>query len=290
MIRETSSVKMVSTIKSVTLRQSLDIQRSLNFTELLPALVHPEIRFLSTKELYHINSLSTDTEKANELLVILGRLSSTATSKFLISLWLTREHLGHEELFSNIFLQIPKDKVQGIIRTCKSLSSASPARSPAFVELQGDLTDDMFLKTQRNMWELFGLGRYSKIAEITAQLRSGPSVDWAIVGMWFESLNCTFIHGCKDHEMCLSNLLVPALEKCKDPRVANQNILEGRIYLHLSQTFLTRGEKALAKECSGRAKDLLLFSQGYDKATFLFRQANVFSALSVIPRKELEMM
>lgn len=283
-----SSSRSSSTVKKVTLKQSFQIQRFLNFTELLPALVHPDLRFLSMEEIDRIHRLPTDTQRANELLLVLGRSSSLAASKFLASLWLTREHLGHEELFSDIFPQVPEDKVQVISQLCKSTSLSSPEKPPAFVEVQGDLTDAKFLKVQGFLWELFGRGEYNRIAQLTSQLRTSPSPDWAIVGMWFESMNCVFIHECKDHQKCVTELLKPALEKCRHPNITNQNILEGRIYLRMSQVFLTRGDKSTATEYSERAKELLLFTRGYDRAKLFLREAKVFSALSPNPRKEVE--
>lgn len=280
----------ISTVKKVTLRQSFQIKRYLNFTELMPALVHPDLQFLHMEELECIHRLPTDAQRANELLMVLRRRSSVASSKFLASLWLTREHLGHEELFASIFPLVPEDKVQGIVQLCKSFSPSSPEKPPALIELQGDLTDAKFLKVQSYLWELFGKGEYNRIAQVTCQLRSSPSPDWAIVGMWFESMNCVFIHECKDHQKCVAELLKPALEKCRQSDVANQNILEGRIYLRMSQVYLTQGEKAIAAEYSERAKDLLSFTRGYDKAKLFLREAKVFSSLSLNPRKEVETM
>ena len=279
-----------SSVKRVTLQQSFQIQRYLNFTELLPALVHPDLQFLSIDEVDRIQRLPTATQRANELLVVLGRLSSLTSIKFLASLWLTREHVGHEELFSSIFPLVPEDKVRDIVQLCESSSLMSPEKPPAFLELQGDLTDAKFLKVQDFLWELFGRGEYNRIAKLTTQLRSSPSPDWAIVGMWFESMNCVFIHDCKDHQKCVTDLLKPALEKCKHPNVTNQNILEGRIYLRMSQVFLTRGEKFTATEYSERAKELLSFTRGYDRAKLFLREAKVFSALSRNLRKEVETM
>ena len=108
------------------------------------------------------------------------------------------------------------------------------------------------------------------------------------MGMWFESMNCVFIHECKDHEKCVAELLKPALEKCKHPNLTNRNILEGRIYLRMSQVFLTKGQKVTATEYSEKAKELLLFTRGYDRAKLFLREAKVFSALSPNPRKEVE--
>ena len=103
-------------------------------------------------------------------------------------------------------------------------------------------------------------------------------------------MNCVFIHDCKDHQKCVSKLLMPALEMCKQPNVTNQNILEGRIYLRMSQVFLTKGRKETATEYSERAKELLLFTRGYDRAKLFLREAKVFSSLSSNPRKEVEVM
>lgn len=283
-------MKLPPTVKSITLRQSFQIKQLLNFTELLPALIHPDLQFLRTEELDRIQGLQTDTRKANELLLVLAKRSSQAASKFLAGLWLTREHLGHEELFYDIFSQVPKDKVQDIVRLCKSFSSLN--RAPDFVEPQGDLTDDKFLKIQSKMWDLFGTGEYGKLAEITGQLcsSSNPSQEWAIVALWFESKNCVFIHGCKDHQKCIPELLMPALEKCKHPAVTNQGILEGRLYLRMSQVYLTRGEKAIATKYSERAKELLVLTRGYDKATLFLDEAKVLSALTDSPGKEVETM
>lgn len=259
------------TVKNI-MRHSFQIQRYLNFTELLPALVHPDLQFLSTKEIDHIHRLPTDTQRANTLLLVLRKRSSLEAGKFLASLWLTREHLGHEELFSSIFPQVPEGEVEDVIQLCKLSSLSSPEKPPAFVEPQGDLTDTKFLKVQTYLWELFGRGEYSSIAKITGQLRGSPSPDWAIVGMWFESMNCVFIHECKDHQKCVADLLEPALERCRHPSVTNRNILEGRIYLRMSQVFLTRGEKTTASEYSEHAKELLLFTRGYDRAKLFLRE------------------
>jgi tetratricopeptide (TPR) repeat protein len=280
-----------STVKKVTLQQSFQIQRYLNFTELFPALIHPNLKFLRVDELDRIHKLPTDTQRANELLLVLRRRSSVAATKFLACLWLTREHIGHEELFFAIFPEVPEDNVEDIVRLCKQSSSASPVKPPALIELQGDLTDTKFLKVQSHLWDLFGRGDYSRIAQFTSQLRSSPSPDWAVVGMWFEAVNCVFIHECKDHFNCVADLLKPALEKCKHSSVTNQNILEGRIYLRMSAVFLTRGEKSTAIEYSERAKELLSFTRGYDRAKLFLREAKVFSALSAGDhRKEVEKM
>ena len=289
----TVSSRVSSTVKSVTLHQSFEIQRSLNFTELMPALIHPHLRFLRTEELDRIHRLPTDTQKANELLVVLARRSSLVAIKFLASLWLTREHLGHEDLFCRIFPHLPVDKFQSVIQLCKSVSPSSPQRPPAFIELQGDLTDAKFLKVQTHLWEVFGRGEYSTIAQLTGQLRSSPSPEWVIVGMWFESMNCVTLHNCKDHLKCVTEFLKPALEKCKHPNVTNQSILEGRIYLRMSQVFLTRGEKAIAEDYTERAKELLSLTRGYDRGKLFLREAKVFSALSFREewrREEVEKM
>lgn len=290
--KSTKIISAVSspTVKKVILQQSFQIQRYLNFTELFPALIHPDLRFLPIEELDRIHKLPTGAQKANELLMVLGKQPSVVACKFLACLWLTREHLGHDELFSSIFSQVPENKIKSVSELCRrcSSSSSSPEKAPALIEMQGDLTDAKFLKVQSHLWELFGRGEYSRIGQLTSQLRSSPSPDWAVVGMWFEAMNCVFIHECKDHLKCVADLLKPALEKCKHPNIANQNILEGRIYLRMSAVFLTLGEKATATEYSGRARELLSYTRGYDRAKLFLREAKVFSALSSDHRKEVE--
>ena len=245
---------------------------------------------MKVSELEHIHRLRGDTLKSNELLLLLAKRSSLAACKFLVCLWLTREHLGHEELFSLIFPKVPEGRIQTIVQLCKSLSPSQPQKPPAFIELEGDLTDAKFLKFQSRLWDLFGRGEYNRIAVLTGQLRMGPSPEWAIVGMWFESMNCVFIHQCKDHQLCVGQLLKPALAKCKESLVTNRNILEGRIYLRMSQVYLSRGNKATAAEFYEQAKDLLCFSRGYDRAKLFLREAKVFSSLPFTPQKEIEKM
>ena len=157
-LRSSSTKKVTNTVKTVTLRQSFEIQRMLNFTELWPALVHPDLKFLKVSELERINRLPNDTQKSNELLLLLAKRSSHAACKFLVCLWLTREHLGHEELFSLIFPKVPEGRIQTIVQLCKSLSPSQPEKPPAFIELEGDLTDAKFLKFQSRLWDLFGRG------------------------------------------------------------------------------------------------------------------------------------
>lgn len=53
---------------------------------------------------------------------------------------------------------------------------------------------------------------------------------------------------------------------------------------------LTRGEKANAIEYSERAKELLSFTRGYDRAKLFLREAKVFSSLPLTPRREVETM
>ena len=281
---------MKDTIKDVTLRHSFQIQRSLNFTELLPALVHPDLQFLDIQELEHLQKQVTDAQKANELLLFLAIKSSMSACKFLAGLWLTREHRGHEDVFCNIFPHVPEECLKTLIHLCKCIPSSSPRKLPKLIEVQGDLTEDKFLTVQSCLWDYFGKGKYSQIAQVTSELRSSPSIEWAIVGMWFESLNCALIHQCVDHQQCVQQLLVPALKHCKLPQVVNGNILEGRIYLRMAQVFLTRGEIATATEYSERAKELLSLTRGYDRAKLFLREAKVFSALSLVPRREVQML
>ena len=112
---------------------------------------------------------------------------------------------------------------------------------PLTPELQSNLTDAKYLKVQSHLWELFGREEYNRIAELAGQLCTSPSSEWTNVGMWFKLMNCVFIHECKDHQKCAAVLLKPALKKCRHPTITNQSVLEGRIFLCMSQVLLTRG-------------------------------------------------
>ena len=267
-------------IKSIVLRESYGIQQYVDFTTLRPALVNPDLQFMRISELRRIQELQTDTEKANHLLITLAKKPSSAVRKFLACLWAAREHRGHEDLLCAIWPKLSEPERDFLVKLCKNgpESGVSPVRPPAFVELQGDLANEKFLKVEKRMWDHFGVGEYDKLAGITRKLVVSPSAEWKIVGSWFQAQNCVFIHQCKDHQYCINHLLKPSLQECRSPSVANQNILEGRIHLRMAQVYLTTGQKAEAVTHSERARQLLSLSRGYDRAVLSLREAKVMSA------------
>lgn len=281
------------TLKTLVLRHSTQIQQCLNFTALLPMLTNPQLSFLKKDELHVVMKPHTDIQKANNLLQILHQKPISASRKFLVCLWLAREHLGHEDFFCMLWPNLPKTEVSLIIDMCQQSSYASliPVETPpAFTELQGDLTRHSFRKVEGKLWDNFGRGDYQTLAKISSRLRESPSQEWSIVGKWFNAINCVFIHDCKDHSYCIKNVLEPALQQCQHPAVLNRNILEGRVRLRLAQVYLMSGNKLKAVENSDKARQLLSLTCGYDVAKLLLREAKVMSATQPHRRTEIESM
>lgn len=281
------------TLKTLVLKHSTQIQQSLNFTALLPMLTNPQISFLTQDELSFVMKPHTDVQKANNLLQILTQKTISASRKFLVCLWLAREHLGHEDLFCRLWPSLPKTEVALIVDLCQQLQYASslhPETPPAFTKLQGDLTRQSFRKVEGVLWDYFGKCEYQKLAKVTNRLNTSPSQEWSIVGKWFNAMNCVFVHHCKDHKYCIKNVLEPALQQCQHQSVLNRNILEGRIRLRLAQVYLMTGNKLKAVENSEKAHQLLSLTCGYDVAKLLLREAKVMSATQPHRRVEIESM
>lgn len=281
------------TLKTLVLRYSTRIQQSLNFTALLPMFTNPQISFLTQDELCSVMKPHTDVQKANNLLQILTLKPISAMRKFLVCLWLGREHLGHEDLFCMVWPYLPKTEVALIIDMCQQslyASSISPETPPAFTELQGDLARCSFRKIEGMLWDYFSEGDYQTLAKVTNRLNESPSQEWSIVGKWFNAINCVFVHHCKDHKYCIQNVLEPALQQCQHHAVLNRNILEGRVRLRLAQVYLTSGNKVKAIENSDKARQLLSLTCGYDIAKLLLREAKVMSATQPHRRIEIESM
>lgn len=279
------------TLKTLVLKHSTQIQQCLNFTALLPTLTNPQTSFLTQEELSFVMKPHTDIQKANNLLQILTQKPISASRKFLVCLWLAREHLGHEDLFCMFWPSLPKTEVALVVDMCQQsqyASSVHPETPPAFTELQGDLTRNSFRKVEGVLWDYFGKCDYQKLAKVTSRLNESPSQEWSIVGKWFNALNCVFVHDCKDHTYCIENVLEPALQQCQHQSVQNHNILEGRIRLRLAQVYLTSGNKLKAIENSEKARQLLSLTCGYDVAKLLLREAKVMSATQPHRRSEIE--
>ena len=281
------------TLKTLVLKHSTQIQQCLNFTALLPMLTNPQISFLTQEELSFVMKPHTDIQKTNNLLQILTEKPISASRKFLICLWLAREHLGHEDLFCMLWPSLPKTEVALIVDMCQQsqyASSIHPETPPAFTELQGDLTRNSFRKVEGVLWDYFSKCEYQKLAKVTSRLNASPSQEWSIVGKWFNALNCVFVHDCKDHKYCIENVLEPALQQCHHQSVLNRNILEGRIRLRLAQVYLMTGNKLKAIENSEKARQLLSLTCGYDVAKLLLREAKVMSATHPHRKAEIESM
>ena len=281
------------TVKSLVLKHSTQIQQSLNFVTLLPMFTNPCISFLTQEDLDFVMKPLTDTQRANHLLQLLTRKPISSSRKFLVCLWLAREHLGHEDLFCMLWPNLSKTEVALITDMCRQASYASLVSvdtPPSFTELQGDLTQRSFRKIENLLWDNFGRGDYQTIAKITSRLKDSPSQEWSIVGKWFNAINCMFVHSCKDHNYCIQNVLEPVLEQCEHPSVLNRNILEGRIRLRLAQVYLLSGNKQKAVENSEKARQLLSLTCGYDVAKLLLREAKVMSATQPQRKVEIEAM
>ena len=281
------------TLKTLVLKHSTQIQQCLNFTALLPMLTNPQISFLTQDELTFVTKPHTDIQKANNLLQILTQKPISATRKFLVCLWLAREHLGHEDLFCMLWPSLPKTELALIVDMCQQsqyASSVHPETPPAFTKPQGDLTRHSFRKVEGVLWDYFGKCEYQKLAKVTNRLSTSPSQEWSIVGKWFNAINCVFVHRCKDHKYCIENVLEPALQQCQHQSVLNRNILEGRIRLRLAQVYLMTGNKLKAIENSEKARQLLSLTCGYDVAKLLLREAKVMSATQPHRRVEIESM
>ena len=279
------------TLKTLVLKHSTQIQQCLNFTTLLPMLANPQISFLTQDELSYVMKPHTDIQKANNLLQMLTRKPISSCRKFLVCLWLAREHLGHEDLFCMLWPHLPKTEVALIVDMCQESQYASlvhPETPPAFTELQGDLTRYSFRKVEGMLWDYFSKCDYQKLAKVTSRLNASPSQEWSIVGQWFNAMNCVFVHHCKDHKYCIEKVLEPALQQCQHQSVLNRNILEGRIRLRLAQVYLMSGNKVKAIENSEKARQLLSLTCGYDVAKLLLREAKVMSATQPHRRVEIE--
>ena len=166
------------TIKTLVLEHSTQIQQCLDFTTLLPMLTNPQTSFLTQDELSFVVKPQTDIQRTNNLLQVLTRKPISACRKFLVCLWLAREHLGHEDLFCALWPYLPKTEVALVVDMCQQSQYASlvhPETPPAFTELHGDLTRGSFRKVEGILWDCFGKCDYEKLAKVTSKLSTSPS-------------------------------------------------------------------------------------------------------------------
>ena len=202
--------------------------------------------------------------------------------------------MGHNYLWWRIWRhpKLPADEVELIKALCIQVyyDCCNLPRLPPLLELQGDLVTEEFKRVEGMLWDHFSKGEYFKLREITNQLILGPSLEWKIVGLWFNAYNCVFIHECKQHTYCVSNIfkLEPALKLCQHPEVLNRNILEARISLRLAKVYFNTGHPNKACTYAERARDLLYLTRGYDSANLALREAQVMSATEPERRDEIE--
>ncbi|MCG8620722.1 MAG: hypothetical protein MJE68_01815 [Proteobacteria bacterium] len=283
-------------MKKLVLSHAREIYRYVKVEELIPELVNPELSFVTRKELEKLHKISGDSKKARELLVILNKKGSLATCKFVACLSLEHEHSGHQELAQELMRNLSqneRERIKNIISkaTCNTEKACQVEKPLPHIELQGYLKGSKFDKLNHHLWFYLQEGQYESFYTLTTRMRCQAPivVEYQIIGLWFESV--AYIHNDKDHENCISNLLKPALELCKDPQVTNQTILEGRLYQRLSQLSLIIGKNHEAIDYFHMAESRLQFiSRGYDRVQLLLRNAKILSATSSCDKEKTEML
>ena len=282
-------------VKKLVLSHARQIYNYVKVDELIPELVNPELSFVTQKELEKLHKINGDLRKVRELLLILNKKGSLAACKFVACLTLEPEHSGHQELAEELMRSLPqneREKIKNIISKATFITAkACQVEKPIpHVELQGYLKGNHFDKLNCRLWSYLQEGQYESFYKLTTQMRQTPTiVEYQIIGLWFESV--AYIHNDNDHEKCISSLLKPALELCKDPQVTNKTILEGRLYQRLSQVSLIIGKRHEAIDYFHMAESRLQFvSRGYDRVQLLLRTAKILSATSHCNKERTEML
>ena len=303
-------------LKRTIFDHSVALSEQLNFTQLLPKFLTPKYKFLSDEEVKQLNELPTDQQKANELLVILKttKRSSRKLRKFLACVFDENEHAGHVDLSKLFQSVLPPEEIEKIrklmsqkppirIHRCgdrsvlvyKPQGSKTVADGPrpelpmTLIQYEGCLVKESYYKLDRELWDSFSTGRYDKLETLTQRIDASMKVpiDVKIIGKWFQAL--ISMHRDGSYEICLNNLLQPALEMCSGPNIQNRNILEGRICQRMAQVYLVMGKKEDAMTYFDRANELLQFvARGYDKVNMFCRQAKIMCATMPEKRKEIE--
>jgi len=291
-----STVKSGHSFKSVkiaVLSRARRIYSLVKVDELLPEFVIPDCCFLTPEELERLHKISGDSKKARELLLLLKRKGSQAARKFVVCLMLEPEHCGHQELATELMDNLSRKEQQTIktivanvnlVGSEKSKITAVQADSVSVekplppIELRGPLKGKKYAEVDRRLWLYLQQSQYELFYKLTARMKERSDVpEYQIVGMWFESV--AYVHTNKDHQKCINGLLKPALELCKNPKVMNNNILEGRLHQRMSQVLLMLGNKQEAVLHFRKAEWLLQFvGRGYDKVQLFLRKAKILSA------------
>lgn len=283
-------------VKKLVLSRARQIYSYVKVDELIPELVNPELRFVTQKELEKLYKINGDSRKVRELLLILNKKGSLAACKFVACLTLEPEHSGHQDLAKELMenlSQNERERIKNIIsKATFTTAKACQVEKPLpHIELQGYLKGSKFDKLNHCLWFCLQEGQYKSFYTLTTRMRCQTPivVEYQIIGLWFESV--AYIHNDKDHEKCISNLLKPALELCKDPQVTNKTILEGRLYQRLSQVSLIIGKNQEAIDYFHMAESRLQFvSRGYDRVQLLLRNAKILSATSPCDKERTEML
>ncbi len=294
-------------IKKAVFRSSNAIYCSLSFQPLLSRILHPKLNFLTRREIELLHNQSTEYKKAYELLLILNRKGALAHRKFIACLRLEDDHRGHVLLAKSIMRRLSPtetEKVNCLVALVQSDTPVSSTRSsPApddnvyansvyriidpdkpmpLIHLVGDLDDEEFLTLDRKFWHYFSTGDYSSLDTVVRRVGSSPEApsDWKIVAMWFQAL--IVMHRDNNYDLCIAELLQPALDLCSDTDSENKIILEGRIYQRMAQIYLVMKRKDLAQMHFDKAKQQLQHvGRGYDKANMFCREAKLLSATSM---------
>lgn len=270
---------MNTEIKEVVLTHVRLIHRFVKVDELIHLMIRdPQLKFVSSRQLKELRKKRGDSNKAQELLWILrGKRNPATFCKFVASLKLEDEHCGHQELAEEMMVDIPEKERKRINEIIRNVKRVERPLQPQ-LELQGCLRGRKFDEVDHRLWDNLRKGDYESFHWVTTQMRTSSVVEFQIYGLWFDSV--AYIHSHKDHEKCISDLLKPALQLCKDSSISDHNrmILEGRLHLRLSQVLLVLGKNEEAVQHFDVAETRLQYvGKGYDKVQLLLRKAKVLS-------------
>ncbi len=271
-------------LKHIVFSKSPVICKYLNYQSLRKYLLIPKLEILSNEELELLENESSDTEKANKLLIILHQKSKSSIRKFTACLLLEQEHRGHAELSDSILAEVStheKEKIKQIVQKNALQLNEPPPRPVEFIYFTGDLEMGKgcaFHKLDIKLWEYFSTADYSNLETLVDKLVEQDQVplDWRIIGSWFRAL--ILMHRNHQYSTCIETILEPALQDCKNSE--NRTILEGRILQRIAQVYLVMKENGKAVTHYQMAKEKLQFvGGGYDKANMFCREAKISSTI-----------
>jgi hypothetical protein len=286
------------------LRQSMDMIKYLDASEVLKASLDPILTFLTndeTEKLEHLMDLEIPTERIVRRLIQFikrqeGDKRDSACRKLVSCVILTKEnHLGHvdlDEIFSEKLPDHEYSCIQQLVSEAKSTQKPlAPEKPVSFIKIEGMLCES-FSGTERVLWGFFSIGDYKKLEDKVIEVFRDPTLkaetDCHIVAMWFKSL--IVMHKYGEYSRAIE-VLNDALELCGDINCVNRTILEGRVYQRMSQNHLMLGRKHVAMLCFEQAKDRLqMVGIGYDKANMFCREAKILSAQETESRVKIEKM